>query len=199
MKNNLFPTIRLLVSGAAAAVLLGLGGGAHAQAYVNATVGANWLPVCMAASILATRHHHRCFTQSPSSSSALRWWCPVRPSTCTCRPAMPRTGASIAHATTPAASRCILCRSRLHAAATRTAGPMAGTTAAGTMTIATMTAMTTIAVPGAEKAVARAMDIGTKSLYFAGFAPAQRRGPHLRLSSGLYGPSLLFSPFHPTG
>ena len=53
---------------------------------------------------------------------------------------------------------------------------MAGTTAAGTMTIATMTAMTTIAVPGAEKAVARAMDIGTKSLYFAGFAPAQRRG-----------------------
>ena len=74
MKKNLFPTIRLLVSGAAAAMLLGLGGGAHAQAYVNATVGgANWLPVCMAASILATRHHHRCYTQSPSSSSALRW------------------------------------------------------------------------------------------------------------------------------
>ena len=176
MKNNLFPTIRLLISGAAAAVLLGLGGGAHAQAYVNATVGASLLPVCMAASTLATRHHHRCYTQSPSSSSALRWWCPVRPSTCTCRPAMPRTGASTAHAITPAASRCILCRSHLPAAATRTAGPMAGTTAAGTMTIATMTAMTTIADPGAEKAVARAMDIGTKSLYFAGFAPAQRRG-----------------------
>ena len=42
---------------------------------------------------------------------------------------------------------------------------MAVTTAAGTMIIATMTAMTTIAVPGAEKAVARAMAIGTKSLF----------------------------------
>ena len=44
MKNNLFPTIRLLVTGAAAAVLLGLGGGAHAQAYVNATVGGELAP-----------------------------------------------------------------------------------------------------------------------------------------------------------
>lgn len=44
MKNNLFPTIRLLVSGAAAAALLGLGGGAHAQAYVNATVGGELAP-----------------------------------------------------------------------------------------------------------------------------------------------------------
>ena len=44
MKNNLFPTIRLLISGAAAAVLLGLGGGAHAQAYVNATVGGELAP-----------------------------------------------------------------------------------------------------------------------------------------------------------
>ena len=44
MKNNLFPTIRLLVSGAAAAVLLGLGGGAHAEAYVNATVGGELAP-----------------------------------------------------------------------------------------------------------------------------------------------------------
>ena len=81
---------------------------------------------------------------------------------------------------------------------------MAGTTAAGTMIIATMTARTTIAVPGAEKAVAKAMAIGTENrlkaiLHFGGFAPAQRRGPHLRLSSGVYGPSLLFSPFHPTG
>ena len=33
------------------------------------------------------------------------------------------------------------------------------------MIIATMTAMTTIAVPGAERAVARAMAIGTKSLF----------------------------------
>lgn len=39
MKNTMFPTIRLFVSGAAAAALLGLAGGAHAQAYVNATVG----------------------------------------------------------------------------------------------------------------------------------------------------------------
>ena len=44
MKNNLFPTIRLLVSGAAATMLLGLGGGAHAQAYVNATVGGELAP-----------------------------------------------------------------------------------------------------------------------------------------------------------
>jgi hypothetical protein len=42
---------------------------------------------------------------------------------------------------------------------------MAGTTAAGNMIIATMTAMTTIAVTGAERAVARAMAIGTKSLF----------------------------------
>lgn len=44
MKNTMFPTIRLLVSGAAAAALLGLAGGAHAQAYVNATVGGELAP-----------------------------------------------------------------------------------------------------------------------------------------------------------
>lgn len=59
MKNTMFPTIRLLVSGAAAAALLGLAGGAHAQAYVNATVGANWHPACMAASTLAMHRRHR--------------------------------------------------------------------------------------------------------------------------------------------
>ncbi|HVL46022.1 MAG TPA: hypothetical protein VM407_14465 [Acidovorax sp.] len=44
MKNTILPTIRLLVSGATAALLLGLAGGAHAQAYVNATVGGELAP-----------------------------------------------------------------------------------------------------------------------------------------------------------
>ena len=63
MKNNLFPTIRLLVSGAAAAVLLGLGGGAHAQAYVNATVGGRTGSRCV------WPHQHR---QRAATTAALR-------------------------------------------------------------------------------------------------------------------------------
>ena len=53
---------------------------------------------------------------------------------------------------------------------------MAGTTAAGTMTIATMTAMTTIAVTGAEKAVAKAMDIGTEPLCISPGSRPRRGG-----------------------
>lgn len=44
MKNTIRHTIRHLVSSAAAALLLSAAGGAHAQAYVNATVGGELAP-----------------------------------------------------------------------------------------------------------------------------------------------------------
>ena len=175
MKNNLFPTIRLLVSGAAAAVLLGLGGGAHAQAYVNATVGGELAPGVYGRINIGNAPPPPLLYAEPVIIQRPAVVVPRAPIYMYVPPGHAKNWSKHC-ARYNACSRCILCRSRLPAAATRTAGPMAGTTAAGTMIIATMTAMTTIAVPGAERAVARAMDIGTKSLYFAGFAPAQRRG-----------------------
>ncbi|WP_182119180.1 hypothetical protein [Acidovorax sp. FHTAMBA] len=44
MKNNALQTLRLLLSGAAAGLLLAAAGAAHAQAYVNATVGGELAP-----------------------------------------------------------------------------------------------------------------------------------------------------------
>ena len=107
MKNNLFPTIRLLVSGAAAAVLLGLGGGAHAQAYVNATVGGELAPGVYGRINIGNAPPPPLLYAEPVIIQRPAVVVPRAPIYMYVPPAMPRTGASTAHAITPAASRCI--------------------------------------------------------------------------------------------
>ena len=133
MKNTMFPTIRLLVSGAAAAAILGLAGGAHAQAYVNATVGGELAPGVYGRINIGNAPPPPLIYAEPVIIQRPAVVVPRAPIYLYVHRAMPRTGANIAPATTPAASRCTLCRSRPRAVATRTRGR------AGAMTIAGMT------------------------------------------------------------
>ena len=141
MKNHTRHILRVLLSGAAAGLLLAAAGGAQAQAYVNATVGGELAPGVYGRINIGNAPPPPLIYADPSSSTARPWSCRALRSICMCRPATPRTGASTAPATTPAASRCTLCRSRPHAAARHRAAT-AATIATGT----TITGMGAVAM-----------------------------------------------------
>ena len=182
-----FTTLRHLVCGAAAALLLVAAGGAQAQTYINATVGGELAPGVYGRINIGNAPPPPLIYAEPVIIHRPAVVVPRAPIYLYVPRATPRTGANTAPATTPATSPCTLCRSPRHARAPSTATTRGAMTAAGTTTTATAAANTTVTMGAAmggamtgviaesgAKAVARAMATGTDGFVQLARAPLPR-------------------------